>query len=206
MFADRVEAGRVLAEALRARVSSGAIVLGVPRGGVVVAAEVARALDLPLDVLVVRKLGAPGNPEYAVGAVDEDGRVVGGTSGIVSDAYLHEAAQEGRQEIARRLAVYRQGRPPLDTGGREVVVVDDGIATGMTLLAGLDSLRRRGALRIVVGVPVAPPEAASRISAKADDYVVLIEPSGFGAVGQFYREFGQTSDDEVVRLLTPVRA
>lgn len=206
MYANRVEAGKRLAEALRGKLAPDAIVLGVPRGGVVVAAEVARALGLPLDVLVVRKLGAPGNPEYAVGAVDEDGRVVGGTSSLVSEEYLQEAAREGREEIARRLRLYRQGREPLDVHGREVVVVDDGIATGMTLLAALESLRRRGAARIVVATPVAPPEAATRIGAKADEYVVLLEPAGFGAVGQFYYEFDQTSDAEVMRLLEPVRA
>lgn len=201
MFNNRAEAGAMLAEALRGTVGSDAIVLGVPRGGVVVAAEVARALGLPLDVLVVRKLGAPGNPEYAVGAVDEDGRVVGGTSGIVSDAYLEEAAEVGRAEIARRLDEYRRGREPLDVSGREVVLVDDGIATGMTLMAALDSLRRRGARRIVLATPVSSPDAARRLEPRADEFVTLLEPPLFGAVGQFYREFDQTTDEEVIELL-----
>jgi putative phosphoribosyl transferase len=201
MFADRSEAGKLLAEALRGRVSPDAVVLGVPRGGVVVAAEVARSLGLPLDVVVVRKLGAPGNPEYAVGAVDEDGRVVGGTSAIVSEAYLQDAARVGREEIARRLRVYRQGRAPLDVSGREVVLVDDGIATGMTLMAALDSLRRRGASRIVVATPVAAPDAAHHFRMQADEFVTLLEPPGFGAVGQFYTTFEQTDDAEVIELL-----
>lgn len=201
MFSDRVEAGRMLAKALRDVVGADAVVLGVPRGGVVVAAEVARALGLPLDVVVVRKLGAPGNPEYAVGAVDEDGRVVGGTSSLVSEAYLEEAAREGREEIARRLRLYRQGRGPLEVAGREVVLVDDGIATGMTLHAALDSLTRRGAKRVVVATPVAAPEAAARLGLPPDDFVALLVPPGFGAVGQFYREFDQTTDAEVVELL-----
>jgi putative phosphoribosyl transferase len=158
-------------------------------------------LGLPLDVIVVRKLGAPGNPEYAVGAVDEDGRVVGGTSSIVSETYLQEAAEQGRAEISRRLAAYRGDRPPLDVTGREVVLVDDGIATGMTLLAALDSLRRRGAARIIVATPVASPDATAHIAPKADEFVTLLEPPDFYAVGQFYSRFEQTSDDEVVRLL-----
>lgn len=191
----------MLAKALREVVGAGAVVLGVPRGGVVVAAEVARALGLPLDVVVVRKLGAPGNPEYAVGAVDEDGRVVGGTSSLVSEAYLEEAAREGREEIGRRLRLYRQGRGPLEVAGREVVLVDDGIATGMTLHAALDSLKRRGAKRVVVATPVAAPEAAARLGLPPDDFVALLVPPGFGAVGQFYREFDQTTDAEVVELL-----
>lgn len=201
MFGDRAEAGRLLAEALRGKVGPGAVVLGVPRGGVVVAAEVARALGLPLDVLVVRKIGAPGNPEYAVGAVDEEGHVVGGTSGVASDAYLQEAAREGREEIARRLRVYRQGRGSLEVSGKEVVLVDDGIATGMTLLSAVDSLRRRGASRILVAAPVAAADAAALLRGKADELVTLEVPPDFYAVGQFYREFGQTTDAEVISLL-----
>ncbi|MHB1324569.1 MAG: phosphoribosyltransferase [Coriobacteriia bacterium] len=201
MFTDRVQAGRVLAETLRGRVGPDALVLGVPRGGVVVAAEVAHILGLELDVLVVRKIGAPGNPEYAVGAVDEEGHVVGGRSGIVSRSYLEEAAREGREEIARRLRTFRRDRPPLDVAGREVVLVDDGIATGLTLLAALESLRRRRAARIVVATPVAAPDAANRLTATADDFVALEVPTGFAAVGQFYREFDQTTDAEVIEIL-----
>lgn len=201
MFENRVEAGRRLAEALRDKVGASALVLGVPRGGVVVAAEVARALGLPLDVLVVRKIGAPGNPEFAVGAVDEEGHVVGGPSGYATEEYLQEAARAGREEISRRLQAFRQGREPLDVRGREVVLVDDGIATGMTLLAALESLRRRGASRITVAAPVASPDAAARIGEHADEFVALLEPPGFSAVGQFYRQFDQTTDAEVITLL-----
>jgi len=201
MFTDRVQAGRVLAETLRGRVGPDALVLGVPRGGVVVAAEVAHILGLELDVLVVRKIGAPGNPEYAVGAVDEEGHVVGGRSGIVSRSYLEEAAREEREEIARRLRMFRRGRPPLSVAGREVLLVDDGIATGLTLLAALESLRRRGAARIVVATPVAASDAANRLTAAADDFVALEVPIGFAAVGQFYREFDQTTDAEVIEIL-----
>lgn len=202
MFADRKDAGRRLAEALRGEVPGDTLVLGVPRGGVIVAAEVARALDLELDVIVVRKIGAPGNPEYAVGAVDEEGRVVSGRTDLVSAAYLEHEAALGREEIARRLRAYRGDRSPARVAGRTaVVVVDDGIATGMTLLAAIGSLRARGAARIVVAVPVAAPDAATTIGAEADEFIALEVPHGFSAVGQFYDDFGQTTDAEVVAAL-----
>lgn len=204
MFEDRVEAGRHLAVALAGSVTADTLVMGVPRGGVVVAAEVARTHARELDVIVVRKIGAPGNPEYAVGAVDEDGRIVGGHMGI-ERAYLERAAEAGRAEIARRLEMYRGGRPAPRVDGRDVLVVDDGIATGLTLEAALESLRRRGARRLTVAVPVAAPDAAGRLTAVADEFVALEVPHGFSAVGQFYRRFDQTSDAEVVALLDEAR-
>lgn len=200
MFGDRVEAGRRLAVALAGSVRPGTLVLGVPRGGVVVAAEVARAFRLDLDVIVVRKIGAPGNPEYAIGAVDEDGRVIGDHAGA-DPVYVEQAAHAGRAEIARRLAAYRGDRPPPRVGGRHLVIVDDGMATGLTLVAALESLRHRGAGRITVAVPVVAPDAAGRITTVADEFVALEIPRGFSAVGQFYRDFGQTSDAEVIALL-----
>jgi putative phosphoribosyl transferase len=186
-------------------VRPGALVLGVPRGGVVVAAEVALTYGLELDVIVVRKIGAPGNPEYAVGAVDEDGRIIGGTGAFVDRAYLEQAAEVGRAEIARRLAAYRADRPAPRIAGRDVIVVDDGIATGLTLEAAIESLRRRRADRLLVATPVAAPEAADRIARVADELVALEVPRGFSAVGQFYRKFGQTSDGEVIALLAEAR-
>jgi putative phosphoribosyl transferase len=200
MFEDRKEAGKRLAEALQGRLPDDALVLAVPRGGVVVAAEVARALSLELDLVVVRKIGAPGNPEYAIGAVDEDGNVIAGRWGADSGD-MRQAAEAERGEIARRLAAYRGDRPRPRIAGRTVVVVDDGIATGMTLLAAVESLRRRGAARIVVAAPVAAPSAAHDIARSADEAVILETPPGFYAVGQFYRFFDQTSDAEVVALL-----
>lgn len=200
-----MEAGRHLAVAVAGSVKPDTLVLGVPRGGVVVAAEVARAHALELDVIVVRKIGAPGNPEYAVGAVDEDGRIIGGHAAVGRE-YLEQAAEAGRAEIARRLAAYRGGRPAPRVEGRDVLVVDDGIATGLTLEAALESLRRRGARRLRVAVPVAAPDAAGRITAVADEFVALEIPHGFSAVGQFYRRFEQTSDAEVLRLLDEVRS
>ncbi len=199
MFGDRVEAGRHLATALGS-VHPGTLVLGIPRGGVVVAAEVARAYGLELDVIVVRKIGAPGNPEYAVGAVDEDGRIIGGHAGV-DRGYLERSGEAGRAEIARRISVYRGDRPAPRIDGRDVVVVDDGVATGLTLEAALESLRHRGADHVTVAVPVAAPDAAGRITASADEFVALEIPHEFRSVGQFYRDFGQTSDAEVVALL-----
>ena len=201
VFADRTEAGRILASALEGRLGAGALVLGVPRGGVVVAAEVARTLALELDVVIVRKIGAPGQPEYAIGAIDEDGRVIGVRPGVADEAYLRCAADEGRAEIARRLTAYRGGRARPRMIGREVAIVDDGIATGFTLKAAVESVRHRGAERVLVAAPVAPPGAVEDMSRVADEVVVLDEPYGFRAVGQFYRDFDQTTDAEVVQLL-----
>jgi len=201
MFRDRTEAGERLAAELRGRVPADALVLAVPRGGVVVAAEVARALGLELDLVVVRKIGAPGNPEYAIGAVDEDGRVIGGRTTYADAEYIARAAEAGRAEIARRLESYRGERPAARIAGRVVVVVDDGIATGMTLLSAVESLRRRDAARIIVAAPVASVPAARDLDRAADEVVVLEEPPDFYAVGQFYRFFDQTPDAEVVELL-----
>lgn len=203
MFANRTEAGRRLAEALRDRHAPDALVLGVPRGGVVVASEVAGVLGLELDVVVVRKLGAPGQPEYAIGAVDEEGHVVGATS-FPDQTYVRTAAIREREEIARRLAAYRGDRPPATIAGREVLLVDDGVATGFTVRAAVESTRRRGAGRVVVAAPVASPQAAATLRREADEVVTLEEPPDFYAVGQFYRDFTQTSDAEVVRLLATV--
>ncbi|MBC7265538.1 MAG: phosphoribosyl transferase [Coriobacteriia bacterium] len=202
MFRDRHHAGKLLAEALRDRiVGSGWVVLGLPRGGVVVAAEVARALGLPLDVIVARKIGAPGNPEYAIGAVDADGVVTLGAYAVADQGYLERAAEAEKAEIARRLAAYRSGRPPLDVADARVVVVDDGLATGLTMISAVEYLKRHGAARIVVAVPVSPPETARLLRARADEVVTLAEPQDFFAVGAFYDDFSQTSDAEVIESL-----
>ncbi len=199
MFDDRADAGRRLAEALRPRLAPGDMALGVPRGGVVVAAEVACVCGCELDVVVVHKIGAPGNPEYAVGAVDDAGIVLGGSE--VDSAYLERAVVETRAEIERRVVAYRGTRPAPVVSGRVCAVVDDGIATGHTLLAAVESLRRRGARRIIVAAPVAAPATVTRLESVADEVVVLEAPDDFAAVGQFYRRFDQTTDREVVALL-----
>lgn len=202
MFRDRRDAGRRLAGAMGSYAYlPGVIVLGIPRGGVVVAAEVARVLGVPLDIVVAGKLGAPGNPEYAVGAVDADGTVTRDARSAVSEEYLSPVIEERRAEIARRLEAYRGTRPPLNVQNGTVLLVDDGVATGLTVRAAIGYLRRHGARRIVVAAPVMPPETAAALGEVADEIVALEAPRSFSAVGQFYNDFSQTSDTEVVGLL-----
>ena len=208
-FGDRVEAGRRLGEDLRARGlgGEGGVVLGIPRGGVVTASEVARVLGLPLDVALARKVGAPGNPELAIGAVGPDGtavidedlaRRVG-----ANQEWLARAVEQEQHEVTERERRFRDGRPPLDVTGREVIVVDDGVATGSTAAAVGGWLAGAGARRRVLAVPVAPPQTASRLAHAYDDVVVLSTPAAFFAVGEFYVDFRQVTDDEVRQLLTP---
>jgi len=207
IFADRADAGRALATALESRRGAAdTIVLGLPRGGVPVAYEVAAALALPLDVLVVRKLGLPWQPELAMGAIasggalvlnDEVVRYLGGRD----DAFEAVRARE-QAELERRERDFRGDRPPLDMRNRTGILVDDGLATGATMEAAVRSLQALGASRVVVAVPVASPEARDRIAAVADEVVCLATPMLFSAVGQWYRDFGQTSDDEVRDLLS----
>ena len=202
MFRDRTDAGRRLAGAMGSYAYlPGVMVLGIPRGGVVVAAEVARVLGAPLDIVVASKLGAPGNPEYAVGAIDADGTVTRNARVAVSEEYLRPVLEERKVEIARRLETYRGARPSLNVQNRTVLLVDDGIATGLTARAAVGYLRRHGAKRIVVAAPVMPPETAAALSEVADEIVALETPRSFSAVGQFYADFGQTGDAEVIGLL-----
>ena len=204
IFADRVEAGERLGDALRPLAGSNAVVLAIPRGGVIVGEAAARALGAALDVVVPRKIGAPGNPELAIGAVAPgirvlDRRMVGGLG--VSDAYLDREIAAQEAEIERRQHAYRQGRPPQPVQGRVAIVVDDGVATGNTAVAALRWAREQGAERVVLAVPVAPPQSLERLRAEADDVVVLETPSPFFAVGEWYRDFDQTSDRQVVDAL-----
>jgi putative phosphoribosyl transferase len=208
VFRDRRHAGAVLGELVRAHVSPDGgrvVVLGIPRGGVVVAAQVARALGAELDLAVPRKLRAPHNPELAVGAVAEDGSVyvderVASSLRVPSDYLQQEVAQQ-LEEIRRRVQAYRQGRPPVELAGRTVVLVDDGVATGSTMIAAVRSARRRGAARVVVAVPVAPPEAVRRLREEGCEVLCVREDPLFVAVGQFYEDFTQVSDAEVRGLL-----
>jgi len=205
MFEDRFEAGRRLAEAL-IHVEEGGevVVLGVPRGGVEVAAEVARARGWLLDIVIPRKVGAPFNPELGLGAIAPGVRVLDERmirTLNVSDGYLEREIAVQEEEIRRRTEAYRGGRPPTELAGRVAVVVDDGVATGGTAAAALRWARAQGATRVVLAVPVAPREAVARLSKEADEVVCLATPEPFFAVGQWYERFAQTSDQEVVDLL-----
>jgi putative phosphoribosyl transferase len=209
-FRDRVEAGDALGSALRARLAGQRVaVLGLPRGGVPVAAQVATALDAPLDVFVVRKLGAPGHPELAVGAIAGGGVRVLNHEVVshlrVDDDALERVTQQERAELQRREHAYRGDRPPVDVAGRTAVIVDDGLATGATVLAAVAAVRALEPDRVVVAVPVGAPDACHRVAQVADDVVCLHAPRRFGAVGAFYRDFRQTTDDQVQRLLRQAR-
>jgi len=204
MWSDRTEAGADLGDELARRGyadRSDVVVLGVPRGGVEVACEVASRLGAPLDIVVVRKIGAPGNPEFAAGAVDVDGHVHANPQARVDESWLRQAAVEERVEAQRRLAAYRAGMPPLELAGRTAIVVDDGIATGLTALAALRWLRGRGTARTVLAAPVMPPDTLRRLGEEADEVVALETPVWFSAVGEFYGRFPQLTDADVVRIL-----
>jgi putative phosphoribosyl transferase len=206
-FLDRAEAGERLAAALVDRVREPAIVLGIPRGGVIVAATVARRLGAPLDVVVPRKIGAPGNPELAVGAVAEGVEAIDHQAlrrlGFDAGAVRGEV-QRQMAEVARRTRAYRAGRPPLRLDGRTAVLVDDGIATGWTAVAAARWCRHQRAARVVVAVPVGPPDLERRLGAEVDDVVVLRRPDPYLAVGQAYVRFEQVSDEQVLACLRAV--
>jgi predicted phosphoribosyltransferase/dienelactone hydrolase len=205
-FRDRAEAGRFLGERLaRDLRGDDAVVLGLPRGGVPVARQVARALGAPLDVFLVRKLGFPGQPELAMGALASGGIRVLNESIVrelrLDGALIDSVTAREAAELARREEAYRGDRPPPDLGGRTVVLVDDGLATGATMRAAAEAVRSRVPRRIVLAVPVAPPQAVEGLRDVADDVVVLLAPEPFQAVGLWYGDFREVPDDEVRRLL-----
>ena len=207
---DRVEAGRLLAGVLREYVGrTDVIVLGLPRGGVPVAAEVARALRAPLDVLIVRKLGAPGQEELAVGAIAEGGvRVM--NQGLqrslgLTDADMDRLAVHEEHELERRVQAYRCGHEPMEVRNKTVILVDDGVATGATMQAGLQALRAMGASEIVAAAPVGARDATAALADFADKVVVMETPDWFQAVGEWYEDFRQIPDDEVRSLLAQSR-
>ncbi len=205
LFANRTEAGYQLGEQLALSGIDEPVVVGLPRGGVPVAAAVARVLDAPLDVIMVRKLGVPAQPEVAMGAIGEGGvrvldEVTIRRAGVSQAAQARVEAAE-RQELERRLDRYAIGRRRTDLEGRRVIVVDDGIATGSTARAACQVVRAQGAARVVLAVPVAPVGWSARLGDAADDFVCVETPEPFLAVGRFYTEFDQTTDDEVVRCL-----
>jgi putative phosphoribosyl transferase len=205
-FNNRSEAGRQLAALLREFKSrEDVVVLGLPRGGVVTAFEIAQELDLPLDIVVPRKIGAPGQEELAVGALTEDGSMVLNESlmrdlGITMVDIADTIAIE-KKEAERRLKLYRGDRPPLDLINTTAILVDDGIATGATMRAAIKSARQHGAKKIVVAVPMSPTNTIEQIGREVDQVVCLLVTDMFWAIGQFYKTFEQVSDDEVIGLL-----
>ena len=208
-FLDRRDAGRVLAAELLALTDERPVVVALPRGGVPVAAEVARLLGAPLDILAVRKLGAPGNPELGVGAIAEDGTAVldersasavGMTQEMLDETVVREAA-----ELERRVERYRAGRARLPVEGRTVIVVDDGLATGMSDLAAVRALRKQAARRIVVAVPVGSGESIRMLAEEADDVVCVLTPGVLFGVGLWYEDFSPVSDEQVLALLHEAR-
>lgn len=202
MFADRVDAGARIARALgRYRSQRDTVVMGIPRGGVVVAAQVSRELQLPLDVALAAKVGAPGNPEYAIGAVAEDGFVIANPDSGFTTESVGTLAGPAREKIAAESGLFRAGRLALDPEGQTVLLIDDGLATGLTAMAAADWLKRQGAARVVIAAPVAPPDTVEALRSHADDVVVVEAPAYFGAVGRFYERFDQTDDAEVLALL-----
>lgn len=207
-FHDRRDAGRQLAGRLGAyRARPDVLVLALPRGGAPVAFEVAMALGAPLDVFLVRKLGAPGQPELAMGAIATGGvRVVNAdvvdALGIPNEA-IEATAREQQHELARREREYREDRPPIDVRRRSVILVDDGVATGSTMRAAIAALRTQEPSRVVIAVPAAAPQVCAELQAEADELICLIVPERFFAVGLWYEDFSPVSDDEVRALLAP---
>ncbi len=209
VFEDRAQAGRRLAEKLAPYRDENPIVLALPRGGVPVGAEVARSLGAPLDVFVARKLGAPGQPELGIGAVAQGGARVLNERIVehigVPEDYLERITQRELGEVERRLRLLRGDRPEPEVEGRTAILVDDGLATGVTARAAIKALREKHPRRLVLAVPVCAPQTAELLAPEVDDLVCLQMPEDFMAVGLWYRDFEQVSDEEVVRLLENTR-
>jgi predicted phosphoribosyltransferase len=208
VFADREEAGRELTRALGYLPDDGVVLLAIPRGGVELAAVVARDRRWPLDIVIPRKIRAPGNPELGLGAIAPGVRIL--DEGMVrhlgvSEEYLEREIAEEEDEIRRRSDAYRRGRPPVDLQGATAVVVDDGVATGGTAVAALRWARAQGAERVVLAIGVCPAESLERLRGEADEVVCLATPRPFHAVGQWYRDFPQVADERVIALLEEAR-
>lgn len=204
LFRDRQEAGEKLAEGLTEYKNAvDVVVLGLPRGGVVVAYEVAKKLNLPLDIVVPRKIGAPMNPEYAIGAITESGDAVlnEAEAAMVNQEWLQREMFKEKEEAERRLKIYRGGRAPLDLQGKRVIIIDDGVATGWTMRAAIKSVKTKGSKEIIVAVPHGAADSLEILKKEADEVVALFVPEWYGAVGAFYEDFSQTSDGEVINLM-----
>ena len=206
IFRDRVDAGKKLARALGSYNAEKPVVYALPRGGVVVGAEVARSLDAPLDLIIVRKVGHPFSPEYAIAAVAEDGHTVVNRLEVdtIDKEWFEENLQIERREAGRRRELYMRGRNPISAADRIAIIVDDGLVTGLTMFGAIQEIRHSNPQKIVVAVPVAPPQTVQELKRVADDVVVLYETANFGAIGSFYSRFDQVSDEEVIGLLHEV--
>lgn len=207
IFENRQEAGKQLAQKLRKyKGDKNAIILALPRGGVAVAKEVSRVLNLPMDLIVSRKIGAPENPEFAIGAIAEDFEGVFDKKSIaifnIQEEYIKSEVEKEKKEMERRLGVYRAGRAPLNLEGKTAILVDDGIATGLTMIATINAAKIKGAEKVVVAVPVVSRDSAEKIKKLVDDIIYLDAPEFFAAVGQFYEVFNQIEDEEVIKLMT----
>lgn len=206
MFTDRKDAGFQLAKNLnRYKDREGVLVLGLPRGGAVTGFEIARTIGAALDVLIVRKVGFPGHEELAVGAISETGAVVLNedviSRGRVSRKYIEDAIAVQKEEIARRINLYRDGRRLQKLEGKTIIVVDDGVATGATMKASIATLKEEKIKRLVIAIPVSPRETADELRAMADEFICLYIPTDFAAVGNYYKDFSQVSDEEVAEIL-----
>ena len=205
IFSDRTHAGRLLAsEVVGRHLTPPVLVLGLPRGGVPVAYEVARALNAPMDVMLVRKIGMPGQPELAIGAIASGSIVVhdaGRAEGAVANDRFQRLVEVQRRELERRERLYRGDRGPLNLAGRTALLVDDGLATGATMLAAIRAARKAAAAVVVVAAPIASREAVALIDGEADEVVILTTPPTLWAIGDWYEDFAQVEDDEVCRLL-----
>jgi predicted phosphoribosyltransferase len=206
MFSDRKAAGEALARALLPSQKEQPVILALPRGGVVPGVEVARALKAPLSLVIPRKIGAPMNEEYAIGAITEDGSGVWNEQekSLVDPAWLERAVEKEQAEAKRRREKYLAGRPFPDLTDRVVIIVDDGIATGLTVRAAIQWVKKRHPKKILVAVPVAPPDSVDAMKKEVDEVVVLETPHVFGAIGNFYEVFPQVSDEEVISLMKTV--
>jgi putative phosphoribosyl transferase len=205
MFTDRYDAGARLTRAL-VELTPDCLVLGIPRGGVAIAAAMCDVVDAEMDVIIAHKLGAPHNPELAIGGIGPDGAViideaVVASVGGVEERFVHAEAARQADQVARRMRMYRGDRPPLDVHDRICVIVDDGIATGSTMRAAAMWTRVHGASRVIVAVPVAPADAHVRLAPVCDSFVALRTPTGFAAVGQFYDDFSEVTDEQVLDML-----
>jgi predicted phosphoribosyltransferase len=203
IFKDRTDAGRKLADALSAYKSDNVVVYALPRRGVVLGTEIARSLNAPLDLIIVRKIGHPYSPEYAIAAVAEDGHTVMNRLEVdsVDKRWFNEAVRTQQQEARRRRELYTQGRPPIAATDKTAILVDDGLATGLTMFAAVQEVQHFHPRKTVVAVPVAPPQTVEELRQVADDVVALYVTPDFGAIGAFYYSFGQVSDEEVIELM-----